>query len=67
MKCFRCGGQIADTRRTWNETDFCSDACENGDVTVCELCGYLVDTDNIVSIGDLAICTDCEPEGDDQR
>ena len=69
MKCIRCGVETTGFAITHSE-DYCSDACEHGDVTVCERCGCLVDTDLIVWRGEPAntpICTDCEPDGDDQR
>ena len=68
MKCISCGVEIADTRASTHESEYCSDACENGLVTVCEVCGCLVETDDIVWRGepaDTPICTDCEPEGDE--
>ena len=32
MKCIRCGVVIADRHPTTHEPDFCSDACENGEL-----------------------------------
>ena len=64
MNCIRCGGDLVYPRPT-NEPEYCSPECENGEVTVCSVCGCLVDTDDIVWRGQMPICTDCEPEGDD--
>ena len=67
MNCIRCGVTVVHIRPATHETEYCSDECENGEVTVCAVCCCLVDTDDIVWRGQMPVCTDCEPEGDDCR